>query len=411
MLEMFLCSLFTVVPDYIYRRYWQGKRIGHEINLFSVWYELRWGITGCLLLTLLLITTIFYFHPSTTSAISYFRTVPVLPETIGRVDTIYVTLRDEVKAGQPIFKIDSSKQEAALETAIKQIAEVEASMQQAEADAKAAEGEVQEARSALKQSQEELDTKTILNERNPGTVAQREIDRLKNIVDSRQGALAKALASKQSVDTKISSLLPAQKASAEAARDQAQVELDKTTVYAGVDGRLEQFTLRKGDIVNPLMRPAGVLVPTEAGRRALIAGFGQIEAQVMKVGMPAEVVCIGKPLTVIPMVVTDVQAVIAAGQLRPTDQLLDPAQSRAPGTITVFLEPMYEGGIADLPPGSQCIANAYTSNHERLSEEGVGMGEYIYLHFIDTVGLVHAIILRVQALLLPIKTLVFSGGH
>jgi len=28
---------------------------------------------------------------------------------------------------------------------------------------------------------------------------------------------------------------------------------------------------------------------------------------------------------------------------------------------------------------------------------------------VDTVGLVHALILRIQALLLPIKTLVFAG--
>ena len=41
MLELFLCSLFTIVPDYLFRRYRQGRRIGHEITLYSVWYELR----------------------------------------------------------------------------------------------------------------------------------------------------------------------------------------------------------------------------------------------------------------------------------------------------------------------------------------------------------------------------------
>ena len=51
MLELFLCSLLTILPDYLYRRYRQGKRIGHEITLFSVWFELRWGIISCLMLT------------------------------------------------------------------------------------------------------------------------------------------------------------------------------------------------------------------------------------------------------------------------------------------------------------------------------------------------------------------------
>ena len=28
MLELMLCSLFTLLPDYLYRRYGQGKRFG-----------------------------------------------------------------------------------------------------------------------------------------------------------------------------------------------------------------------------------------------------------------------------------------------------------------------------------------------------------------------------------------------
>ena len=80
MLELMFCGLFTVLPDYLYRRFGQGKRFGHEITLFSVWYELRYGITACLMLTITLITIVFYYHPSTTDATSFFRTVSILPE-------------------------------------------------------------------------------------------------------------------------------------------------------------------------------------------------------------------------------------------------------------------------------------------------------------------------------------------
>ena len=65
-----------------------------------------------------------------------------------------------------------------------------------------------------------------------------------------------------------------------------------------VTGTVQQFTLRVGDVVNTMLRPAGVLVPAEAGRGNLVAGFGQIEAQVMKKGMIAEATCIGKPFTI-----------------------------------------------------------------------------------------------------------------
>ncbi len=277
-------------------------------------------------LTVLLITMIFYYHPSTTNAVSFFRTVPLLPESSGRVEEIYVNLRDKVKAGQPIFKLDSSKQEAALDTARRRIAEVDAAMEQAKVELEEGDGKIQEAQGAYQQAIEELETKRELQRRNASTVAQREIERLENVVSARQGALATAIANKKSVQTQIASLLPAQKASAEAARAEAQVDLDKTVVHALIDGMIEQFTLRKGDIVNPVMRPAGILIPADAGRWGLIAGFGQIEAQVMKPGMIAEATCIAKPVTIIPMVVTEVQDYIAAGQLRPTDVLVDAQQ-------------------------------------------------------------------------------------
>jgi multidrug resistance efflux pump len=148
MLELVLCSMVTILPDYLFRRYAQGKRFGHKITLYSVWFELRWGIIACLILTVLLITMIFYYHPSTKNAVSFFRTVPLLPETSDRVEEIYVNTRDKVKAGQPIFKLDSSKQEAALETARRRIAEVDAAMEQAQVELEAADGKIQEAQGA-----------------------------------------------------------------------------------------------------------------------------------------------------------------------------------------------------------------------------------------------------------------------
>lgn len=409
MLELVLCSLFTIVPDYLYRRYAQGKRIGQEITLYSVWFELRWGITACLMLTVLLITIIFYHHPSTTSASPFFRTVPILPESSGRVSEIYVKWRDKVEKGAPILKLDSTKQEADLEVAKRRVTEVEATMVMAEADIAAAEGQIQSAKGAYQQALDELATKDELRQRNADVVSVREIERLKNVVDGRKGGVVAAEAAKLAAETRVSTLLPAQKASANAALKQAQVDLDKTIVYAGVSGRVEQFLLKVGDIVNPFMRPGGLLIPEDAGRKQIQAGFGQIEAQVMKVGMAAEVTCVSKPLTIIPMVVTGVQDYIAAGQVKAGEQLIEVRQAARPGTLLVFLEPLYEDGLDGVTPGSACIANGYSNNHERLEKESLGFLTRIYLHGVDAVGVVHAVILRAQALLLPIKTLVFAG--
>jgi hypothetical protein len=242
MFELILCSSVTLLPDYLYRRYVQGKRLGEEITLYSVWFELRWGIIGCLMLTISLITMIFYFHPSTSSALLLFRTVPIAPEVIGRVAEVKVDYSAPVKKGDVLFTLDSSKQRAAVETARRKVAEADA-----------------------------------------------------------------------------------------------------------------QFVSARADVL-------------------------KAEAQLEQ----------------------------AAGQFRGGEQLVD-ASTAKPGTIFVYLEPIEKDGLVDVTAGSSRIVNAYTSNHEEISAKDTTTSKRIVLHTIDTVGLVHAMLLRIQALMLPIKTLVLSG--
>ena len=279
----------------------------------------------------------------------------------------------------------------------------------ARTDVLKADGQIKQATSARQQTLDELETKQELYRRNPGNVPFREIERLEVRAEGQLGDIAAATAAKQGAEERVSTLIPAQKASAQAELEQAQVELNKTVIRAGVSGRVEQFTLRVGDIVNPLMRPAGVLIPEGAGERGLQAGFDQIEAQIMKTGMAAEVTCVSKPFTVIPMVVTAVQDYIAAGQFRGGEQLVDPQQVTRAGTLLVTLEPMYSGGLEGVTPGSSCIANAYSDNHDTIVAKDTGALRAVALHIVDALALVHALILRLQALVLPFQNLVFSG--
>src|SRR4029077_16989716 len=223
------------------------------------------------------------------------------------------------------------------------------------------------------------------------------------------GEIEAATATKQGIEERIASVFPAQKAGAEADLSQAEADLRKTVVRAGVSGRVEQFVLRVGDVVNPLMRPAGVLIPQGAGERSLQAGFDQIEGPIMKVGMSAKVPCVSNPGTVIPMLVTSVQDYIAAGQFRGGEQLVDVQQVSRPGTLLVFLEPLYAGGLDGVTPGSACIANAYSNNHDEIVAKDTGALRALVLHVVDALALVHALILRLQALVLPFQNLVFSG--
>jgi multidrug resistance efflux pump len=142
-------------------------------------------------------------------------------------------------------------------------------------------------------------------------------------------------------------------------------------IRAGVSGRVEQFLLRVGAVVNPLAFPAGILIPEGAGYRSLQAGFGQIEAQIMKVGMAAEVTCVSKPFTIIPMVVTGVQDYIGAGQFRGGEQLIDAQQVARPDTLLVFSTNAFTKDLFPEPYGAKARASlrARTCQRRRRRSE------------------------------------------
>jgi multidrug resistance efflux pump len=410
MLEFLVCSLVTILPDFLFRRFAQGKRIGHEITLFSVWYELRWGITACLILTIALITVIFFYHPTTSNVSSLFRTVTILPEEGGRVDEVLVGNNQKVGAGELLFTLDSTVERRTKETAERRIEEVDAEMVLAASELAAAEGLIGQAQGVYDQAVNELERRLELRERSPNSVTQQQIDTLQNNADSTLGALRAAIAEMDVAQARITTQLPAAKSSAQAALAEAEAKLAKKFVYAGVTGTLEQFLVKPGDIVSPILRPAGILVPHDSGRGRFMAGFKQITTSVLKVGMIAEITCTAKPFEVIPMVVVAIQDVIPSGQFRPGDRLVDPQDLIRPGTILVSLDTLYEGQADGIPPGSKCIANAYTNSHDLIASGELSTLGAIYYHMVDTLGVVHALILRMQALMLPVQILVL-GDH
>ena len=130
----------------------------------------------------------------------------------------------------------------------------------------------------------------------------------------------------------------------------------------------------------------------------------------MKVGMIAEATCVGKPFTIMPMVVTQVQDVIAAGQLRPTDQLVDVSNSAPAGDDHGLSRPLFAGRDRSACRRAAAASPTPTpTTTTRSQTEDLGTVQRVFLHVVDTVGLVHAMILRMQALMLPVQTLVLQG--
>ncbi|WP_170388102.1 HlyD family secretion protein [Ruegeria atlantica] len=408
MLELLFSALITIVPDYLYRRYKQGKRWGHEITLFNVWYELRWGLTACAILAVTLITVIFYFHPSTRNVSAAFRTVTILSDRGGRVAEVYVANNETVTAGQAIFRLDTTRQEAAAETARRRIDEIDAALGVITTDIASAQAQVVAAEADFLQATDDLERRQSLAERNDATVSEQELLRLQTAVSRADGQRTAAIAVLDGIKLRQATLLPAQQETARAALREAEAEIAKSTVFAEVDGTVTQFLLKPGDIVNPILRPAGILVPEVSGQGRFVAAFGQISASVVKPGMLVEITCPAKPLTIIPMVVDEVQGAIAAGQFRPGDVLVDQQDRARPGTMTAFLAPIFPEHLEQIPPGSSCVGVAYTSRTKQIEAgEITGFSAFI-ARIVDGMGIANAIVLRAQAILLPVKALVFT---
>lgn len=408
MLELVFSALITIFPDYLYRRYKQGKRWGHEITLFNVWYELRWGLTACAILAVTLITVIFYFHPSTRNVSAAFRTVTILSDRAGRVAEVYVANNDDVKAGEAIFRLDTTRPEAAAETAKRRIEEIEAALGLTATEVASATARVEATEADLAQAASDLERRLELAERNNTVVSEQELERLQTALSGAESRREAAIATLEGAKLRQTTLLPAQLETARAVLTEAENEISKSTVFAEVDGTVTQFLLKPGDIVNPILRPAGILVPEVTGQGRYIAAFGQISASVLKPGMLVEITCASKPLTIIPTVVDDVQDVIAAGQFRPGDALLDQQDRARPGTVTAFLAPVFPQHLESIPPGSACVGVAYTSRAKEIDAgEITGLSAFT-ARIVDGMGIANAIVLRAQAILLPVKTLVFN---
>jgi len=47
------------------------------------------------------------------------------------------------------------------------------------------------------------------------------------------------------------------------------------------------------------------------------------------------------------------------------------------GSVLVHLEPLYTGGIDEVTPGSNCMANLYSNHHDEIAAEGTSTARRI----------------------------------
>jgi multidrug resistance efflux pump len=186
--------------------------------------------------------------PYTTQARVHALVVPVAPEVSGTVTDVFVTNNETVIAGQELFQLDDNSYQLAVQTA-------EANMQTARqatgastAGVDAAEASVDSAQAAVVRSEQDAIRLRRIKDQDPGAISDRRVEQAEASlsVSLSQLAAARANVEKAKQDLGEEGDNNARILQAQAALDQANLDLSRTMVRAPADGLLTDVRVDRG---------------------------------------------------------------------------------------------------------------------------------------------------------------------
>jgi HlyD family secretion protein len=218
----------------------------------------------------------------------------------GRIETLSVKEGDAVEAGDPVFALESSQQEAAVSAAKSRFAEAEARLADLRAEVqRPSEIEVLEAalaraRASLQKSETDLQRAKALFEK--GWASNAQLDAATSQHDSDEAAVKEA--ERRIEAAKLpgrSDQIVAAAASVEAARhalEEAQKNLAKRKVMAPAEGSVEEVYFRPGEVVNAGQAVIALLPPQNLKVRFFVAEPVRAGLQI---GQTVTIACDGCP--------------------------------------------------------------------------------------------------------------------
>jgi membrane fusion protein, multidrug efflux system len=233
---------------------------------------------------------------STDDAFIDARQFGIAPKVSGYVVAVPVTDNQHVAAGDVIARIDDRDYRIALAQAQAQVAAAEASVQNVEAQLAAQQAQVAEAgaqvtqaQAAVQFAQQEAERAQELVRRGAGTVQQAQ--QTASNLQQQQATLVRAQAAVKAAEQQLGSIR-AQRVSAEASlaqakaqRDQAQLNLNYTTVTAAQSGRVARLTAAIGQFAQA-GTSLSMFVPDEVW---VTANYKETQLAAMRPGQPADI--------------------------------------------------------------------------------------------------------------------------
>jgi multidrug resistance efflux pump len=201
--------------------------------------------------------------PYTTQARVHALVVPVASQVSGIVVDVFVENNEYVVAGQELFRIEPDSYELAVETALANLQSARQATGASSAGVDSALASVASAKASLVRSEKDAIRLRRIKEEDPGALSDRRIEQAEASLAvavaqlaSREASLEKARQDFGEVGDQNVRILQAQ-----AALDQAELNLYRTTIRAASDGLLTDVRLDRGNFAAagaPLMTFIGV---------------------------------------------------------------------------------------------------------------------------------------------------------
>ena len=232
-------------------------------------------IVAILLIAATIIAVIDAMHyQSTEDAYIENHTVQVAPKVAGQIVNVYIKDNQAVKAGDLVAQIDDADYKVKLEQAEANYQSALKSQNIAKANLSAVDAEI-----AL--AKKDVDRYTKLYE--TGSVSKQTLD---NAVTKYESVKARQENAEQAILTKEqSNVADADIKALKAIRDQAQLNLSYTKIYAPQDGTVSSKRVEKGAYVQ-VGSPLFVIVPNEVW---VVANFKENQLEKMKAGQSVEI--------------------------------------------------------------------------------------------------------------------------
>jgi multidrug resistance efflux pump len=175
--------------------------------------------------------------------------VPIAPEVSGTITAVLVGNNQAVKAGQELFQIDIERYELAVQTARAGYESALQAVGAASANVTAAEAGIMSASAAVERSRQDAIRTRTIREQDPGAISQRRLESAEASLAVSEGQLAVAQAQREKAiqDLGAEGNANSRILQAQAALDQALLNLDRATVKAPVDGVVTGVRLNKGN--------------------------------------------------------------------------------------------------------------------------------------------------------------------